>query len=570
MNRVCRVIACLLLPAFAAGLLYLNGITPLWSDDYVYSFVFDALYYYDESFSRFVASWRDIVDSQLAHYRCTNGRMVAHTLAQFFLAVGHNWLWSIANSLCFLALGWLLMRFAAYSSKGGLPLRPWPAYLLTLALYWLLLPHHGQLLFWLTGSCNYQWCALLVLAFLNLLFLPAPRAVSWLLYPVALLAGNGNEALSLGLAVALAAYAIFRRLELNPRQFVGLACFFLGTASNVFSPGAAARMEMAGESVSNASLAERVVNAWKDMGSVLDQWPHLLLVPLAALLLAMWPRGRSRYRAWLILAALLSLGLATYVRMLDPRATFGYFLYAGLAALPVLFTLVARLPQVCRRALAVVLAAAIGWQMLCAAYDIPRFEAYEQEIVQAARSGGGLVVPQRPAPYSRFIHNTFLTENSAGMHNRAMAAYFDVPPFGVLTPQEFAQVQAVPEDCYRSLNPGEYCRATEEIFVLRLASAEAPTSCHATGYHVRGKAPRVALPRCWRGLTCSVLERGGSQYVLVFFDCTAHEAGLCELRVRLMQGHELSWWSLDPHRRRGKALPGLPTRQQEDEEVINY
>ncbi len=530
---------------FAAGLLCLNLITPLWSDDYVYRFVFDARYYYDQSYTRLVSCWRDIVDSQLAHYLCPNGRVVAHTLAQTFLFAGHNWLWSVANTLCFLAQGWLMWRFANGSSKGGRALHPRVGFVFTLALYWLLLPHHGQLLFWLTGSCNYQWPAMLVLLFLNLLFLPAPRAVAWLLFPVAVLAGNGNEALSIGLSAALAAYAIFRREELNCWQFFGLLCFFAGTASNVFSPGAAARLEMAGTSVSDATLPERVVNAWEDVGAVLGQWPQLLVVPFAAMLLAMWPRGRSRYRAWLLLAALLSLALATYVRMLDPRATFGYFLYAGLAALPVLLTLLARLPRRAQWGLALVLALVIGQQMLQAAGDIPRFEAWERAIVQEARRGRGFVVPQTPAPWSRFIHNTFLTENSSGMHNRAVAAYYGTPAFGVLSEEEDRQVRAVPEALYASLQPGEYCRATDELFVLRLA--EVPTCCQATGYHVCGRPPEASEPRCWRGLPCSVLERNGACYVLIFFDCTAHEAGLCEMRLRLMQGHELRWLSLNPN-----------------------
>ncbi len=553
MSRRCQILAWSLLLAFFAALVYLNLITPLWSDDYVYRFVFDARYYYDDSFARMVASWRDIVDSQIAHYFCTNGRMVAHTLAQTFLFLGHGWLWSVANSFCFLAVVWLMWRFAAHSSKGGAVLSPWAGYLLTLALYWLLLPHPGQLFFWLTGSCNYQWSALFVLAFLNLWLLPAPRSVSWLLYPVALLAGNGNEALSLGLALALAAYAIFRRNELDWRKLAGLLCFFAGTGSNVFSPGVAARLQMAGESVVQAALSERLVNAWEDVGKVLAQWPSLLLLPFAAMLLALWPRGRSRYRAWLLLAALLSLALATYVRMIDPRASFGYFLYAFMAALPVLYTLVTRLPRFLCRALALVLVLTIGKQMLNAAYDIPRFDAYEQSIVAEARQGRGLVVPLQPAPYSRYIHNTFLTENSSGMHNRAMAAYYGTPAFGVLSAEELAQVQAVPTEAYECLQPGEYCRATERIFLLRLE--EPVTHCQASGYHVRGSAPVEGAPRCWRGLACSVLKRGAAHYALIFFDCTAHEAGLCELRVRLMRGHTLSWLSLDPHRREGRAEP---------------
>ncbi len=525
-----------LLLCFAAGLVGLNLLTPFWSDDYVYRFVFDAQHYYDESFSRLVGSWRDIVESQRAHYLCPNGRVVAHTLAQLFLWVGYNGLWSVANTLCFLALGWLMWRFAAASSKGGRELPRWAGYGLTLALYWLLLPHHGQLFFWLTGSCNYQWSALLVLAFLNLLFLPSRRALGWLLFPVALLAGNGNEALSVGLSLALACYAIFRREELCLRQFAGLFCFFVGTASNVFSPGVAARLEMAGESVSDASLLERVVNAWGDLSKVLEQWPHLLLVPLAAMLLAMWPRGRSHPHTFLLLAALLSLALATCVRMVDPRATFGYFLFAGMAALPVVLTLVARLPRWGQGGLALLLGLVVAGQMLEAAGAIPRFAAYERAIVEAARTGDGLVVPQEPAPWSRFVHNTFLTQNCTSMHNRAMAVWYGVPPFAVLTAEEARQVRAVPEEVYARLQPGEACRATEDMFVYRLAAA--PTFCQVMGYHVSDEDGGAELRR-WRGLVCTVVARGDAHYALVFFDCSAHEAGVCALRLRMMFQHRV-------------------------------
>ncbi len=545
MSRRYQILAWVLLFCFTAGLVYLNLITPLWSDDYVYRFVFDAKHYYDESFSRLVSSWADIRESQVAHYCCTNGRLVAHTLAQIFLFCGQGWLWSVLNSLCFVATVWLLWRFACHGGRGCRDAgQRWAGFLLTLALYWLLLPHPGQLFFWLTGSCNYQWSALLVLLFLNLLFLPAPRSVAWLLFPLALLAGNGNEALSLGLAASLFVHAVFRRHELERRQLAGLLCFWLGTASNVFSPGAAARLEMAGDSVTSASAAERLTDMCSDLDKVFAETPALLVVPLAALVLSVLPWwGRARCRGRLFMAALISLALALYVRMLDPRATFGFYLYASLAALPVVLGIFASLPRWCRLAVGAALAAVSGQCMLNAAYDIPRFAAYEQSVVQAARAGCGFVVPEQAAPYSRYNHSTFITQNSVGMHNRALAAYFGTPPFGLLRAEEWAEVQAVPDSAYRALEVGEHSHATEGIFLMRLP--EMPSACHVTGYWVPEDA-RDARPRCWGGLACSVVEREGGLYLIIFFDGNAHEAGLCELRVRLMEGHRVRSISLDP------------------------
>ncbi len=546
MNRAGTIAFLALLAAFCAALVYLNLISPFWGDDYVYRFVFDARHYYDESFSRLVASWRDIWDSQVAHYLCTNGRFVVHVLAQGFLYAGQGWVWALANTLCLVANVYLLLRVSCPRAES----RPaWQQnFLLALALYWLLLPHPGQLFFWLTGSCNYQWAALMVLGFLNLWLLPAPRRVGWLLYPVALLAGNGNEALSLGLALALTGFAAWRHRELTARQFAGLACFLLGTASNAFSPGVAARVAMAGESVSNAGLATRAVNAWEDTAKVLDQWPSLLLVPLAALALSLLPWGRSERRACLLPAALLSLGLAVYVRMLDPRATFGFFLYAFMLALPVVLTLFGWLPRAARLAIGGVLAVSVGMGLLNAAYDIPRFAAYERAIVDEARAGHAVVVPATDPPYSPYNHSTFLVSNSSGMHNRALASYFGVPRFGVFKEWERRQLQAVPQEAYASLRqPGEYCRSTEGTILVRLPNE--PVSTLVTGY--KSADDEHPEPWSWGGLTSAVVEQGGVYYLLVFYHAEAREEGLSELRLRYIEGHSWHNLSLDPALRRG-------------------
>ncbi len=547
MSRPCRIAAWALLLAFSAALVYLNLISPLWGDDYVYLYVFDARYYFDESFSRLVSSWQDILDSQLAHYRCTNGRFAAHTLAQGFLAWGRGWPWALLNTLCLVANAWLIWRFTCRRPGEGSGAR-WQGFLLTLGLYWLFLPHPGQLFFWLTGSCNYQWAALFVLAFLNLLFLPAPRALAWLLCPVAFLAGNGNEALSLGLALALAGYALWKRRALGLRWFAGLACFFLGTASNVFSPGVAARMEMAGEGVAEAELWTRCVNAVEDIGKVLADWPSLLLVPLAALLISLLPCGRSQQRSFLLPAALLSLGLAVCVRMIDPRATFGGYLYAFMLALPVVLTLFDMLPRWVRALGGGALALCVGMGLLNAAYDIPRFEAYERSLVEAARAGERCVLPQADAPYSPYNHSSFLIANRAGMHNRALAAWFGVPRFGVFKPWEMDLLHSVAPAAYESLRqPGEYCRANENVFLIRLP--QEPTSCLVTG--CQAADDEHAEPRCCCGFSTAVVEKQGAHYLLIFFTGQASEEDLAELRLRLIEGHSWHILSLDPRQDRG-------------------
>ncbi len=547
MNRVCTILAWLLLGVFCAALVWLNIMTPLWGDDYVYSFVFDALYYYDDSFTRLLGSWKDIFDSQCAHYLCTNGRFVAHTLAQGFLYAGQGWPWALANTLCLVANVWLLLRFSLRSPETN-PARRWQQFLLTLGLYWLLLPHAGQLFFWLTGSCNYQWSALLVLGFLNLWLLPAPRWLAWLLFPVAFLAGNSNEALSLGLAISLVGFAAWRHRALRARQFVGLACFLLGTASNVFSPGVAARLEMAGESVSNADLWTRCLNAGRDISKVMEDMPSLLLVPLAAILIGLLPWGRSRRRSCLLPAAVLSLCLAVYVRMIDPRATFGFFLFSFMLGLPVLLNFFGKLPRSLRLACGIMLTGMVGMSLARAAREIPAMQSYESTLVDEARWGERLLVPRGLPPYGDNNHSSFLVANSSGIHNRAMAAYYGTPRFGVLRPREHRQLKSVPQEAYEMLRqPGEYCRAGEHVILVRLP--QEPTSCMVKAY--RSPNAKHAQPRCWGGLSSALVEREGAWYLLIFYSADAHAAALPELRLRLIEGHAWHWLSLDPRRERG-------------------
>lgn len=60
----------------------LNYYTPLFADDYSYSFSF--------STGERMESISQIIDSQIGHYQNTNGRSITHSLAQMFLLAGDD------------------------------------------------------------------------------------------------------------------------------------------------------------------------------------------------------------------------------------------------------------------------------------------------------------------------------------------------------------------------------------------------------------------------------------------------------------------------------------------------
>ena len=71
----------------------LNYYTPLYADDYSYSF--------SASTGERMESIFQIVDSQIGHYQNTNGRSITHSLAQMFLLAGDD-VFNFTNVIFFL------------------------------------------------------------------------------------------------------------------------------------------------------------------------------------------------------------------------------------------------------------------------------------------------------------------------------------------------------------------------------------------------------------------------------------------------------------------------------------
>ena len=95
----------LLLTIFAFFYL-LNCLMPLaFGDDYVYSFIWEGHSLYEPLSEKAVrvTSWKDLFDSQKLHYFTWSGRIVNHTLEQFFLWMGKS-VFNICNAFVSLLL----------------------------------------------------------------------------------------------------------------------------------------------------------------------------------------------------------------------------------------------------------------------------------------------------------------------------------------------------------------------------------------------------------------------------------------------------------------------------------
>lgn len=224
--------------------MYLTTLTPLFADDYTYMYSFaDG---FDSATRDTVVTDADsLLQSQIGHYYCMNGRVVSHTFVQFFLMLPKMF-FNIANAFLFAMLG-LLICFHAFGKWRSI--KPIDL-LLTYTALLLLAPTFGQSYLWLTGACNYLLTFVIVLLFL------IPYRTNWSdtkghnaflsLLPVlpmlafGAIAGNTNENIGISLAVVLLVYIVAYILY-NRKIKIWMISGWIGTVTgfvfSVMSPG---------------------------------------------------------------------------------------------------------------------------------------------------------------------------------------------------------------------------------------------------------------------------------------------------------------------------------------------
>ncbi len=133
---------------------FLNHLYPLYSDDWLYAFIYGS-----EPLLK-IDSFSDIVISQYNHYLQWGGRAVVHSIAQLLIWIGEPWN-DILNSAVFT---FLILLICKYSTNGkGANVK---AFIVLFLLSWFFLPALIATTLWLTGSANYLWGTAIVLLFL--------------------------------------------------------------------------------------------------------------------------------------------------------------------------------------------------------------------------------------------------------------------------------------------------------------------------------------------------------------------------------------------------------------------
>lgn len=243
----------------------LNYYTPLYADDYSYSFS----YLNGER----IVSFSQLIDSQIAHYQKVNGRSVVHFLAQLFLLIGRE-KFNYINTFGFLVLVYLAYFHACGTFKSISSFK-----LLTISvLLFLSTPAFGQSFLWITGAANYLYGILIILLFLipyriqvahnRKLSLIGEIVTSLAAFVFGVIAGWTNENTSIAMLMMLGGYLFFyhiKQTKIHAWNITGLIGGGVGFCLMLFSPGTSHRLKASGGAGGILAWAKRAVFYTCDM-----------------------------------------------------------------------------------------------------------------------------------------------------------------------------------------------------------------------------------------------------------------------------------------------------------------
>ena len=304
-----------LLLAVCAVFFVLNLWTSFKEDDMEFSLLRDA---------GFVDFWKARWD----HYLTSNGRC-ADFYATLFCAYLGKPLFNVCNTLVFA----LMAHLAVLLSTGC---RSILALVLFVTMVAVCFPVPGQTMLFVAGSCNYMWAITASLSLIWLMRRYRGVKLGWgktaLLMLLALVAGNFNEATSLGMLGGAILYFMFNPRELDRRTLLVMGAYLLGVLVIFASPGTLSRIVGGGIAV-DMTVQEMVASRCY----IFIKKMLLFVVPILAVLVGIvawrkcgWQTVRRCLWAFVMLAmAALMLVLGyLFERAYAPLATVSFIIVA--------------------------------------------------------------------------------------------------------------------------------------------------------------------------------------------------------------------------------------------------
>ena len=302
-------------------------LSPYTGDDLRYHCMFAN---YDIDSSRLVKSMKDVIASNIVHFKYVNGRILAHLMIQTFTGITGKLPFIILNPLFFTAYIVLICQL-------GLRHISWRGLLWTVGLVLFLMPNFHMEYLWMCGAINYLWSSVFILLFLLLLRNTEQKNTKdyrwWeliLLLLFAFVTGGLHEGITVPLCVGLVINELyiwhkkksFDRHLLRPWLILA---FIIGAL------------------ICMGSTIQRAHNQYESfMGSLQERWDcgiyiwsklHLIYLMIIILLIAVW-RKKVGFKAFVkenivyLITIACSMGIAFYTGLNYVRISYAAELFS--------------------------------------------------------------------------------------------------------------------------------------------------------------------------------------------------------------------------------------------------
>lgn len=255
-NISIQKIAFILTIIFFTMLFYiLNSMTPLLADDYGWGYI-------RGSDHQPIKNLKDILVSVYDYYFTWGGRIGGNLLSEIFTLTGKP-IFNIFNTFIYILNTLLIYYICNQSKKIKISL-----YIAIHLLIWFFTPDYGQVMFWLSGSCNYLWLItpvlIMILIFrkysINQNIIKDNIINILVIFILGIFAGWSNENAGAGMLVVLTLYLTyyyFNNIQMPKYILSGYIGSLIGYSLLIIAPGNFAR-EVAEQSIVHTSLIFRL------------------------------------------------------------------------------------------------------------------------------------------------------------------------------------------------------------------------------------------------------------------------------------------------------------------------
>ena len=393
----------------------LNFLTPMVVDDCAYANAGHTL--------------RDIFETQRDAYLHTNGRVLAHSIAQGFAGIVGKPVFNILNAV--MVCGLVCLLCAAAERKA--PWKNLPLLALSVLLVWFGYPEQYTTMFMIAGSLNFVWASVVVLSFLQIFFSPSlPQKKSWPLIGLcayAFIAGFWGEMYAVCVAPAMLLVLLVDRTRRCRAGWLLFLFFSIGAAFMVLAPGNYARM-LDVNAGGATPMATRLVNT---LVNLLDgKLPLLWVVILALWLIAKFGKGVSGFwRAnifWWI-AILVSLLFTVVSGASYQRTFFAVYTFSFVILLKLVVAL--QIKDKPAMVIMVVMMVLIVFDFAHETHMMSRQKKAVEYCASAQPVNGYL--PWKGTTQSwKSIGSDMLSSNSQNWRNLSFCTYYDINPVALL------------------------------------------------------------------------------------------------------------------------------------------